>query len=56
VGDVKDALLHLLEQVAEVVVVEGEGADEQGVEDDATRPDIRLPAVVLLALGAGGNN
>ena len=43
------ALLDLLEQLLEVVVVEGQRAHEQRVQDDAARPDVRLAAVVLLA-------
>ena len=49
-GDVELAALDLLQQVPEVVVVEGQGADQQGVQDDPARPDVRLPPVVFLAL------
>lgn len=49
VRDVKDAPLHLLQQLSQVVVVEGQGADEQRVQDHSRGPDVRSPAVVLLA-------
>jgi hypothetical protein len=52
VRDVELPALDLLQQVAEVVVVEGEGAHQQGVQDDATGPDVGLAPVVLFALGS----
>lgn len=50
VRDVEGAALHLLQQLAQVVVVEGQRAHQQGVQDDAARPDVRPTAVILLAL------
>jgi len=47
---VKDAPLDFLQQLAQVVVVEGQRTHQEGVEDDPTGPDIRLAAIVLLAL------
>lgn len=43
------ASLDLLEQLLEVVVVERQRADEQRIQDDATRPHVGLAPVVLLA-------
>lgn len=52
----KDPSLDLLEQLPEVIIVEGQSADEQRVEDDPAGPDVGPPAVVLLPpdhLGTG---
>ena len=49
VRNVEDAALHLLQQLSQVVVVEGESSDEQRVQDHSRGPDVRSPAVVLLA-------
>ena len=49
-GDVEVTPLDLFQELPQVVVVEGEGADEEGVEDDPAGPHVRSPAVVLLAL------
>ena len=50
VGNVELASFNLFQEVPQVVVVEGERAHEEGVQNDAARPDVSLPAVVLLAL------
>lgn len=47
---VKDAPFDFLQQLAQVVVVEGQRTHQEGIEDDPTGPDIRLAAIVLLAL------
>jgi len=47
---VKDAALDFLQQLAQVVVVEGQRTHQQGVQDDPAGPDIRLAAIVLLTL------
>ena len=41
---------HLLQQLAEVVIVEGEGADQEGVQDDAAGPHVGPGPVILLTL------
>ena len=41
---------HLLEQLAEVVIVEGEGSDQEGVQDDAAGPHVGPGPVILLTL------
>ena len=51
VWDVKHPSFHLLEQLAKVVVVEGQGTDEQRVQDDPAGPHVGAPTVVLFALG-----
>mmetsp|Transcript_38973 Transcript_38973/g.85673 ORF Transcript_38973/g.85673 Transcript_38973/m.85673 type:complete len:289 (+) Transcript_38973:294-1160(+) len=48
-GQREDAALDLLEEVGDVLVVKGERAAEQRVEDHATRPDVNLGARVELA-------
>ena len=48
--DVERSSLHLLQQLAEVVVIKRQSADQQRVQDDAARPDVRPPAVILLTL------
>ena len=48
--DVEGAPLHLFQQLAQVVVVERQGAHQQRVQDDAARPHVRPTAVVLLTL------
>ncbi len=51
VRDVELAALDLLQQLPKVVVVEGERAHQQGVQDHPAGPDVRPTTVVLLALG-----
>mmetsp|Transcript_19642 Transcript_19642/g.63034 ORF Transcript_19642/g.63034 Transcript_19642/m.63034 type:complete len:223 (+) Transcript_19642:995-1663(+) len=48
-GESEDAALDLLEEVWDVLVVEGQGAAQQGVQDDAARPDVHLRPRVELA-------
>ena len=50
VRDMEHASLHLLQQLTEVVVVEGQCTHQEGVQDHATRPHVRPPPVVLLPL------
>ena len=52
VRDVELAALDLLQQLPKVVVVEGERAHQQGVQDHPAGPDVRPTTVVLLALCA----
>lgn len=52
--DVEHAPLHLLQQLPEVVVVEGESTNQEGVQDDPARPHVGASSVVLLALPKGG--
>ncbi len=46
--DVELPTLHLLQELPEVVVVEGERAHQQRVQDDPAGPHVRPAAVVLL--------
>ena len=43
-------LTHLLQELSQVVVVEGECAHQQGVQDDPAGPDISPRPVILLTL------
>ena len=45
---------HLLQQLTEVVIVEGEGADQEGVQDDAAGPHVGPGPVILLTLQQPG--
>ena len=45
----REKILDLLEEVWDVLVVEGQGAAQQRVQDDATAPDVHLRASVQLA-------
>jgi hypothetical protein len=50
VWNMEDPSLDLLEQLAQVVVVEGQRADEKRVQDHPARPHVCPPPVVLFAL------
>ena len=50
VGDVEHASLDLLQELPQVVVVEGKGPDEEGVQDDAAGPHVGPGAVVTFSL------
>ena len=49
-GDVELTPLDLLQQLAQIVVVEGQRPHQEGVQYHAAGPDVRAPAVVLFTL------
>lgn len=46
---VVNAALDLLEQVGDVLIVKGEAATQQGIQDDAAAPHIHFCAAIQLA-------
>ena len=50
VRNVELSSFHFFQKVPQVVVVEGQRAHQEGVEDDPARPNVGLSAVVFLAL------
>lgn len=51
--DVKHSPTDLLEQGGDVLVVKGQSATQEGIEDDTTAPDVHLWASIEPARGQG---
>lgn len=47
---VEHAPLHFLQQLSQVVIVEGQSAHQKCVQNDTTRPNVRFPAIVFFTL------
>lgn len=47
---VKNATFDFLQQLPQIVVVKWQGADQQRIQNDATRPHIGASAIVFLSL------
>lgn len=48
--NMEDPSFDLLQQLAQVVIVEGQRADEQRVQDHPARPHVCPPAIVFFTL------